>query len=166
MSRLENIARSAMGGDSIMDGREKIKTDDIVQLYPNGICITGVAKNNYNGSTYPVLTFAEDPSKYFSGATAISQLVDGMLEGYDGDLAALNSDLQKEYLKIKLVKTKTKRGYNFTKVIVVGVVPATPATVTDENGVEVDTETGEVINAEGEYDGQQNFSVESNELPF
>ena len=160
MSRLENIARSAMGGDSIMDGRENIKTDDIVQLYPNGICITGVAKNTYNGSTYPVFTFAEDPSKYFSGATALTQLVDGMLEGYDGNWAALNADLQKEYLKIKLVKTKTKRGYNFTKVIVVGTVPA-PATVTDENGAKIDTETGEVIGTESGAD------VKSNEdLPF
>ncbi len=158
MSRLENIARSAMGGDSIMDGRENIKTDDIVQLYPNGICITGVAKNTYNGSTYPVFTFAEDPSKYFSGATALTQLVDGMLEGYDGNWAALNADLQKEYLKIKLVKTKTKRGYNFTKVIVVGVVTA-PSTVTDENGATIDTETGEVIS-----DGAEVESHDS--LPF
>lgn len=141
MSRLGNIARSAMSSGSIMDGRESIKTDDIVQLYPDGICITGVAKANYNGSTYPVFTFAEDPSKYFSGATALSQLVDGLLEGYDGNLADLNADLQKEYLKIKLVKTKTKRGYNFTKVIVIGTVPAH---YIDENGNTVDIETGEV----------------------
>ena len=30
MSRLENVARNAMGGDSIMDGREPIKTADII----------------------------------------------------------------------------------------------------------------------------------------
>lgn len=144
-SRLENIARAAMGGDSIMDGREPIKTADIIAKYPDGICITAIAKNTYNGSTYPVFTFAEEPSKFFSGATALSQLVDGMLDEYDGNMAELNSDLQKEYLKIKLVKTKTKRGYNFTKAIVVGTVPV-PKIATDENGVDYDTETGEILN--------------------
>ncbi len=143
-SRLENIARNAIGGDSIMDGREPIKTADIIAKYPDGICITGIAKNTYNGSTYPVFTFAEEPSKYFSGGTALSQMVDGMIDEYDGNLAELNSDLQKEHLKIKLVKTKTKRGYNFTKVIVVGTVPVKNI-VEDENGKQIDTDTGEVI---------------------
>lgn len=145
MSRLENIARAAIGGDSIMDGREPMKTADIISKYPNGICITGIAKNTYNGSTYPVFTFAEEPGKYFSGATALSQMVDGMLDEYDGNFAELNSDLQKEYLKIKLVKTRTKKGYNFTKVIIVGTVKApAPAEYEDENGMKVDSETGEV----------------------
>ena len=143
-SRLENIARNAIGGDSIMDGREPIKTADIIAKYPDGICITGIAKNTYNGSTYPVFTFAEEPSKYFSGGTALSQMVDGMIDEYDGNLAELNSDLQKEHLKVKLVKTKTKRGYNFTRVIVVGTVPVKNI-VEDENGKQIDTDTGEVI---------------------
>ena len=147
MSRLENVARNAMGGDSIMDGREPIKTADIIAKYPDGICITGIAKNSYNGSTYPVFTFAEEPDKYFSGATALSKLVDNMLEEYDGNLAEINAELQKEYLKIKLVKTRTKKGYNFTKVIIVGTVPA-PAEYVDENGLTVDSDTGEVVYGE------------------
>lgn len=144
MSRLENVARNAMGGDSIMDGREPIKTEDIIKKYPDGICITGIAKNTYNGSTYPVFTFAEEPGKYFSGATALTQLVDGMIEDYDGNLAEINADLKKEHLKIKLVKAKTKRGYNFTKVVIVGVVPV--KNFVDENGETIDAETGEVLN--------------------
>lgn len=149
MSRLENVARNAMGGDSIMDGREPIKTEDIIKKYPDGICITGIAKNTYNGSTYPVFTFAEEAGKYFSGATALTQLVDGMLEDYDGNLAEINADLKKEHLKIKLVKAKTKRGYNFTKVVIVGVVPV--KNFVDENGETIDAETGEVLSKpEGE----------------
>lgn len=143
-SRLENIARNAIGGDSIMDGRESMKTADIIAKYPDGICITGIAKNTYNGSTYPVFTFAEEPSKYFSGGTALSEMVDNMIDEYDGNLADLNADLQKEYLKIKLIKTKTKRGYNFTKVIVIGTV-LVKNIETDENGNLIDTDTGEVI---------------------
>ena len=142
-SRLENIARAAIGGDSITDGREPMKTVDIIAKYPEGICITGIAQKTYEGRTYPVFTFAEEPSKYFSGATALSRLVDNMIDEYDGNLAELNSDLQKEYLKIKLVKTKTKRGYNFTKVIVIGTVPV--KSYVDENGNDIDAETGEVI---------------------
>ena len=133
-SRLENAARSAMGSDSIMEGRESIKTADIIAKYPDGICITGVAKKTYNGSTYPVFTFAEDPSKYFSGALALTQLVDGMIENYDGNLAELNSDLSREYLKIKLTKVRTRNGYYFTKVVVVGTVPADDEIVDDETG--------------------------------
>ena len=159
MSRLENIARLAMGGDSIMDGREPIKTADIIAKYPDGICITGIAKNTYNGSTYPVFTFAEEPSKYFSGATALSQMVEGMLDEYDGNLAEINADLQKEYLKIKLVKTRTKKGYNFTKAIIVGTVPAI---YTDENGAKIDAETGEVVSDTNLCDVEEN----GKELPF
>ena len=156
MSRLEDIARIAMGGDSIMDGREPIKTADIIAKYPDGIHITGIAKNTYNGSTYPVFTFAEEPSKYFSGATALSQMVEGMLDEYDGNLAEINADLQKEYLKIKLVKTRTKKGYNFTKVIVIGTVPA-PSEYTDENGNKIDTETGEVKAVKAEFNEKLPF---------
>ncbi len=140
-SRLENAARTAMGNNT--DGRESMKIVDIIAKYPNGICITSIAQRMYDGRTYPVFTFAEEPSKYFSGGIALSQLVDGMIDEYDGNLAELNRDLQKEYLKIKLMKTRTKRGYNFTKAIIVGVVPATR--YTDENGNTIDTETGEVI---------------------
>ena len=70
-----------------------------------------------------------------------------MLEEYDGNLAEINAELQKEYLKIKLVKTRTKKGYNFTKVIIVGTVPA-PAEYVDENGLTVDSDTGEVVYGE------------------
>ena len=154
-----------------MDGREPIKTADIIAKYPDGIHITGIAKNTYNGSTYPVFTFAEEPSKYFSGATALSQMVDGMLDEYDGNLAELNADLQKEYLKIKLVKTRTKKGYNFTKVIIIGTVPAPAISeYTDENGNTIDTETGEVTalkvvnGVEVEADGQQRLFSEK--TPF
>ena len=150
-SRLENAARNAMGGDSIMEGREPIKTADIIAKYPDGICITGVAKNTYNGSTYPVFTFAEDPSKYFSGATALSKMVDGMIENYDGDLAELNADLRQEHLKIKLIKTRTTKGYNFTKEVVVGTVPAEPTTFTDEEGNTIDADTGEVYGDEAPF---------------
>ncbi len=145
-NRLENAARNAIGDDSIMEGREPIKTADIIAKYPEGICITGIAKNTYNGSTYPVFTFAEDASKYFSGGMALSKLADGIIEDYDGDMSAINADLQNTPLKIKLVKTKTKRGYNFTKVIVIGVVSKPQAVnYVDENGNNVDAETGEVV---------------------
>ena len=145
-SRLEMIARNAVGSN-ITDGREPIKTADIIAKYPDGVCITSIAKNTYNGSTYPVFTFAEDSSKYFSGGKALSQMVDNMLDEYDGNMALLNEDLSKEYLKVKLVKTKTKRGYNFTRVVIVGIVPAKffNKVVEDDNGNLIDTETGEVI---------------------
>ena len=161
-SRLENAARNAIGGGSIMDGREPIKTADIIAKYPEGICITGIAKNTFNGSTYPVFTFAEEPSKYFSGGKALSDMVDGMIEDYDGNLTEINNDLQKSNLKIKLVKTKTKRGYNFTKVIVVGLVPAD--SYVDENGATVDKDTGEVTFKPRENPAENVF--EEDGIPF
>ena len=142
-SRLENAARNAVGGGNLMDGREPIRIDELIKKYPNGVSITGIAKNTYNGSTYPIFTFAEDPSKYFSGGMALAQLADGLIEEFDGDLAELNETLKREHLKIKLTKTKTKRGYNFTKVIVVGIVKA--ENFTDENGKFIDADTGEVL---------------------
>ena len=116
MTKIEVIALKALGSRSLMDGREPIKTDEIIAKYPEGISITGIGKNTYNGDTYPVFTFAEEPTRYFSGGMSLSRLADGMFEEYDGDLAELNKDLQESPLRVKLSKVKTKRGYNFTKV--------------------------------------------------
>ena len=131
-SRLEGIARAAIGGDSIMDGRESMKTVDIIAKYPDGICITGIAQNTFGGRTYPVFTFAEEPSRYFCGGKRLSEWTSEIIEKYDGNLVELNDDLKKEYLKIKLVRTKTKNGHDFTNVIFLGVVPA-PNVEADED---------------------------------
>lgn len=144
MSRLGNAIQKVNAASGLTSGRTKIKTDDLIATYPDGVHITAISKNNYNGSSYYVYTFAEDPTKFFTGGMVVAEKTGLLLEDYDGDLAELNADLQKEYLPAIFSK---RRGKNreYTDVAFLKPVPASKFnTYTDENGNTVDAETGEV----------------------
>lgn len=172
MSRLGNAIQKVNAASGLTSGRTKIKTDDLIAGYPNGVHITAISKNNYNGSSYYAYTFIEDPTKFFTGGTVVTEKTDQLLDDYDGDLAELNADLQKEYLKAILSKKRGKNNREYTNVAFLGTVPASKFnTYTDENGNTIDAETGEVIVVDGveiEKDGQQRlFSNDSKEeVPF
>jgi len=70
--------------------------------------------------SYPVFTFSEDETKFFSGGVALKRIVDNWLQNYGGDMAAINDDLQAENVKIKMEKIKTSTGRTFVKVDIIG----------------------------------------------
>ena len=133
MSRLSDIAKKTVGNGGLTGGLEKIKLDDVIKTYPDGVSITGADIVDNNGNSFPVFTFAEDENRYFSGGKALREMVEAWIEDYDGDLSAVNDDLRAEHVKIKMRKVTTKGGKTFTAVTILGTVKA------------VDTETGEVI---------------------
>lgn len=152
MSKLSDIAKKTVGNGGLTSGLEKIKLDDVIATYPDGVTITGAEMVNNNGSSFPVFTFAEDTSKYFSGGKALREMVEAWIEGYDGDLGAVNEDLQKEPVRIKMRKVNTKKGKTYTAITIVGTVKA--ETADPEAEPEYDPETGEVLSDTADNDGE------------
>lgn len=163
MSRLGNAIQKVNATSGLTSGRTKIKTDDLIATYPDGVHITAISKNNYNGSNYYAYTFAEDPTKFFTSGTVVTEKTDELLDDYDGDMAALNADLRAEYLKAIFSKRRGKSNREYTNVAFLGAVPASKfgVIVTDENGAKVDTETGEVVSKVAE-----NGADTDEKLPF
>lgn len=135
MSKLHDIARAAVGNGGLTSGLQKIKLDDLIARYPEGVSITGVDIINYEGSRFPSFTFAEDDTLCFSGGMALIQMADAWLEGYEGDIQAINEDLMREPVRIQLEKVMTKSKRTYTRV---KILPSKPEPA-------YNPETGEVI---------------------
>lgn len=119
MGRLKNLAKSATAMNAIMDGREKISVDDIIKFYPNGLTLNRVAMiNKPDGNDYPAFTYVEDDTKFFTGGTALTKIVNSWLADL-GDIETVNSELTAEPVKVKLTKIKTRNGHNFVKADIV-----------------------------------------------
>jgi len=146
MSEMSDAAREVLGGGSLTGGLEKIKLDEIIAKYPNGVAVNGFDVVSYKGTTFPVFTFLQDESKFFSGGMALHELADKWLAIRGGDLKAANDALRQEPVVLKMIKVKTKSNRDFTQVFVVGTVEPPPS---EEDKcappLEVDPETGEVI---------------------
>ena len=120
------LAKKATTLSYIMEGREKIKTSDVISLYPDGITITEfdmvtTPDNNGVASTYPVLAFMEDDSKFIYGGKAVKDMCTMWLANFDGDVEATSQALKAAGgVKIKMSSQRTKNGNNFTRVDVIG----------------------------------------------
>lgn len=120
------LAKKATTLSYIMEGREKIKISDVINLYPDGITITEfdmvtTPDNNGVASTYPVLAFSEDDTRFIYGGKAIKDMCTMWLANFDGDVEATSQALKAAGgVKIKLSSQRTKNGNNFTRVDVIG----------------------------------------------
>ena len=115
---LTDLAREAIG-NNITSGREKLKTDELIATYPDGVHINGFDIVENNGDQFPVFTFSEDENKWFAGGKALRSIADKWLEFFDGDIDAINAQLRRKSVHVVLVKTQTKKGKNYTAVRII-----------------------------------------------
>lgn len=121
-----NLARRATTLSMLMEGREKISTAEIIKNYPEGITINGfdmITTMNQEGtpSTYPVMTFKEDDTKFLYGGKALSDIASLWLANFEGDVETTSNALKAAGgVKIKMSEGRTKQGRNFTSVEVIG----------------------------------------------
>lgn len=110
-------AQEVVGGSFILEGREKKDVSAVIAAYPNGMTITGADLLEKDGSTFSALTIAEDPTIYFFGGKSLTDIVKKWSAAYDGDHETMSADLiKKGGLRVKLSRTKTKAGRDFTSV--------------------------------------------------
>lgn len=124
MKNFKQTAIDHIAGSFITAGREKMEVDLVIAAYPDGITVVGADMISYedNDGTavkYAAVAFKEDNSKYFNAGSALTGIVEDWFEGYS-DYETMSKDLAAAGgVKIKMTKTRTRRGNNFTDVTIV-----------------------------------------------
>lgn len=110
----------------LMDNREKISTQDIMNRFPNGITVIGidiiksVDRRTGELSEYPVYIFAEDDSVFAFGGTVFNGIVQSWLKGFDGNVEACSNALKESGgCKFKITQAYTSNGTRYNSFVVV-----------------------------------------------
>lgn len=119
-----NFKQAAIGAttlSALMDGRNKISTDDIIRKFPDGFTIDGfdiVTQND--GTQYPVFTIAEDGSIFYCGGIVLLKVAKQWATDYHDDICTASNALS-EFggVKVKLTESKTKNNNSITNVTIV-----------------------------------------------
>lgn len=113
-------AKKATTLSPIMEGKERLTVDDVISLYPDYITIDGFDIITSGAESYPVLTFAEDSSKFVFGGAIMNNICHDWAGLCDGDIEEASKQLGLAGgVKIKFEKTRTKAGNNLTKPIII-----------------------------------------------
>ena len=98
------------GGCPLFEGRDVLKNDMVIALYPNGVTIiaadiwegTDDKGNNYEMAAYQIV---EDNTKACKGGLVLVKIIKEWLAQYDGDADRMNEDLAASGgVKVKLSK--------------------------------------------------------------
>lgn len=109
------VAHRATTLSQLMEGRDAIKTEDLIRDFPEGITIIGFDIVNAGLSTYPVVIFEEDTTKYYNGGTILANICEGWAALYDGDIESASKSLAASGgVKMRLEQSRTKTGNNIT----------------------------------------------------
>lgn len=100
-------------GQSFIKGLEKIKIEELIAKYPEGVSINAVARQTGKNGEFCTFKFDEEPSMFFNGCTTLNGLVDVWVEGY-GSVAAVNAALAEEgSVKVKIFLEIGKNGRTY-----------------------------------------------------
>lgn len=124
---LKEVFKKAIANDVVFEGK-KIKTEDIIKQFPDGIAIDDVTVYiDENGEQVFAYSFMADGEKYYAFAgDQLKRAFLGAMQSYDGDdlserdfdkdLEHLREDLQKEAVWVRLSQGSTKKGRPITLV--------------------------------------------------
>lgn len=118
MANFREIAAKTLSLSDLMAGREKITTEELIgqtvtvtEFDFATISDKGVEK------VFPVLLFAEHPTRYYCGGTLLNKMCQAWAAEYDGDVAAASNALSDEGgVKIRFSAGRTKSGNNLTNI--------------------------------------------------
>lgn len=116
---LRQIAQDLTSLSPLMEGREKIKTSDLIKKFPDGFEVSEVDIVQQDSDTrYAVIVPKEDPSIFYTGGLVLTKIVDAWLQACP-DKADLYKELDKEKIRLKLKQERTRGNNNITTVEVV-----------------------------------------------
>lgn len=124
MGKFTDIAKKTTVLSPLMQGRDKISTEALIKLYPEGVHISAFdlvngTDDDGNAVTYPVFTFKEDESVFAYGGKAFRDIAYAWVESCDGDIEYCSHAVAKENVLLKFIQSRTKKGNNFTRVEVI-----------------------------------------------
>lgn len=122
----KKIALDATTMSEIMNGRDKMDTEELIKKYPEGITIDFIDNVNMQqedgeGNVWIFVT-EEQPNKFTFAGFVLAKIFNNILAEFEGDYAEMietyNSALKEDKLRVKLERAKTKSKREITKVTV------------------------------------------------
>lgn len=115
------VAQRETSLSRLMEGREKIKTEDIIKKYPNGVTLTEFDLVTIDDSTFPVFTFAENDKECFFGGHVLTKIAIGWVKACDGDVETASDNLKScGGIRVQFELSRTNKNNNITLVKVLG----------------------------------------------
>lgn len=123
----KKIALDATTMSELMNGRDKMDTEELIKKYPDGVTIDFIDNVNMSqegGEAENVWIFVteEQPDKFTFGGFVLAKIFNNILAEFEGDYDAMieeyNSSLKEDKLRVKLERAKTKTKREITKVTV------------------------------------------------
>jgi hypothetical protein len=122
----KKIALDATTMSELMNGRDKMDTEELIKKYPNGVTIDFIDNVNMQQEDGEenvwIFVTEEQPDKFTFAGFVLTKIFNNILGEFEGDYAEMietyNSALKEDKLRVKLERAKTKSKREITKVTV------------------------------------------------
>lgn len=122
----KKIALDATTMSELMNGRDKMDTEELIKKYPNGVTIDFIDNVNMQQEDGEenvwIFVTEEQPNKFTFAGFVLAKIFNDILAEFEGDYAEMietyNSALKEDKLRVKLERAKTKSKREITKVTV------------------------------------------------
>lgn len=122
----KKIALDVTTMSEIMNGRDKMDTEELIKKYPEGVTIDfidNVSMQQEDGEENVwIFVTEEQPNKFTFAGFVLAKIFNNILAEFEGDYAEMietyNSALKEDKLRVKLERAKTKSKREITKVTV------------------------------------------------
>nr|DAT90108.1 MAG TPA: hypothetical protein [Caudoviricetes sp.] len=122
----KKIALDATIMSELMNGRDKMDTEELIEKYPNGVTIDFIDNVNMQQEDGEenvwIFVTEEQPNKFTFAGFVLAKIFNNILAEFESDYAEMietyNSALKEDKLRVKLERAKTKSKREITKVTV------------------------------------------------
>lgn len=122
----KKIALDATTMSELMNGRDKMDTEELIKKYPDGVIIDFIDNVNMQQEDGEenvwIFVTEEQPDKFTFAGFVLAKIFNNILSEFEGDYAEMietyNSALKEDKLRVKLERAKTKAKREITKVTV------------------------------------------------
>ena len=122
----KKVALDATTMSELMNGRDKMDTEELIKKYPDGITIDFIDNVNMQQEDGEenvwIFVTEEQPNKFTFAGFVLAKIFNNILAEFEGDYAEMiktyNSALKEDKLRVKLERAKTKSKREITKVTV------------------------------------------------
>ena len=122
----KKVALDVTTMSELMNGRDKMDTEELIKKYPEGVTIDFIDNVNMQQEDGEenvwIFVTEEQPDKFTFAGFVLAKIFNNILSEFEGDYAEMietyNSALKEDKLRVKLERAKTKAKREITKVIV------------------------------------------------
>lgn len=122
----KKIALDATTISEIMNGRDKMDTEELIKKHPEGVTIDFIDNVNMQQEDGEenvwIFVTEEQPNKFTFAGFVLAKIFNNILAEFEGNYAEMietyNSALKEDKLRVKLERAKTKSKREITKVTV------------------------------------------------